>query len=83
MMDTETEKLFVGGKWRTVEEIHAMACYSVIEDVRQSGPSTQAEIRRRQGLCEVSCARAVKTCLTEGTLGKDAGGRLYLKDASL
>lgn len=76
------ERLLVAGKWRTHEEIHAMACRSVVEDVRHHGPSFAKEIRRRQGLDELAFARAVRMCLDDGRLHRDALGRLCLRGGS-
>lgn len=69
---------FVAGRWRTVDQIHGMACHSVVEQLKLDGPLSRDDLVRKTGLAEIRAQRAIETCLKAQRILNAGQGRYYV-----
>lgn len=74
-------RTFTGGRWRTTAKVHSMACYSVVEQLKRSGPLDRAALVSLTGLVEIRAARAIEMCLADGRIKAAGQGRYYVVGA--
>lgn len=72
------QRVFVAGRWRTVDEIHSMARYSVKETLKLYGPLSREDLVRKTGLAELNAQRAIRALLDTGDIATAGSNRVYL-----
>jgi len=73
---------YVAGRWRTPDEIHSMACYSVVETLKLFGPLSRESLMSKTGLAELNAQRAITTLLEDETIATAGQNRYYVRETS-